>query len=80
MTALTHHVQVMLMSRLCSCQRLKLVSSHPGHDAKDVPIQKTVPVIGTPADADLEQHEVSTVVSLQGAEVASCLLLVHWQE
>ena len=56
------------------------MSSHPGHDAKDVPIQKTVPVIGTPADADLEQHEVSTVVSLQGAEVASCLLLVHWQD
>ena len=29
-----------------------------GHSVKEAPVQKSVPVIGTPADADPEQHEV----------------------
>ena len=29
-----------------------------GQAAKEIPVQKTVRVIGTPADADPEQHEV----------------------
>ncbi len=30
-----------------------------GHDTEHVSVQKTVPLVSTPADADLEQHEVS---------------------
>jgi hypothetical protein len=30
-----------------------------GHDTEHVPVQKTVPLVSTPADAELEQHEVS---------------------
>ena len=41
-----------------------------GQAAKDVPIQKTVPVIGTPADADPEQHEV--LQSVMSALSLSC--------
>lgn len=35
-----------------------------GQAAKETPVQKTVPVIGTPADADPEQHEVLLSVIL----------------
>ena len=35
-----------------------------GQPAKEIQVQKTVPVIGTPADADPEQHEVPLSVML----------------
>ena len=34
-----------------------------GHNAKDSPVLKTVPVIGTPADTNPEQQEVSNCTS-----------------
>ena len=36
-----------------------LLSCVLGHDTEHVSVQKTVPLVSTPADADLEQHEVS---------------------
>ena len=51
-TAATARAQVIVLA--CN-----LFSCVLGHDTEHVSVQKTVPLVNTPADADLEQHEVS---------------------
>ena len=56
-------------------QQTILPCTAAGQSAKEVPVQKTVPVIGTPADADPDQHEVlEELFPIAGASSLSCLL------
>lgn len=45
-----------------------------GQSVKEVPVQKTVPVIGTPADGGAEQHEVLTLLLKAKACPLPCIV------
>ena len=81
-----HPVTKLRRVSTCIVKRI-LPCNAAGQSAKEVPVQKTVPVIGTPADADPDQHEVLQELFLSTtASSQSCLLSIaheqkatHWR-